>query len=390
MRRAGLTVLGCLVVAYLPLAATSLWFTVLPGFPRWQVELDERLGGHAYAWGDGSLAAVRTLAYADHRVALLIHTSLGSLALLLVLVQGVLRRSRAGHRWIGRAYLAAVTGSMLACVVFLLRAPHVDLPGQTAFRLQLWLLAASTLGTAAAARSAIRRGDVAAHRAWIGLNVCFLSTAPLLRAMWSALGALVPQHTLLTNMEASAVTLAVVAPAAGALLALRGDARPGRAARSPKAGTRWLLVATAAGGAAAIGLCVRTGAGPGSYPWFHVVPVLGYAAACAVLAARRSGPDLRRRDARRLLLGAAAAPWCAVLVGLGTARFLGPEEACRAGLLLAPGFPIVGALALVLHRRSAPSTRTVDPAVAPGRRTAPDDGSLLGHGTRSAHRQSIP
>ena len=209
-----------IVVGYVPLAFTSMWFTVAPGFPRGHEVLDAWIAGHDYAWGPGSVAAVRTSAYRAYREALLVHTTLGSVALTLAVVQaGVTRRggtaARFPHRWVGRAYAGTVLVSMAACIVFLAGAPRVPVPGQTAFHLQLWVLALSTSGAVTTGVLAMRRGQQASHAAWMALSVCFLLTAPLLRAIWAVLGALIPENTMLTNMESGAVALAVIAPARG-------------------------------------------------------------------------------------------------------------------------------------------------------------------------------
>lgn len=342
VRRTIILMLALVVLAYVPLAATSMWFTVLPGFPRWQEQLDAWWGGHAYAWGSGSVAAVRSAAYVDHRVALLVHTTFGAIALSLLLVQAtlVLRARRRTddptsmlHRRIGWLYAGSVSASILASFVFLVRAPHVDLPGQTAFRLQLWLLGASTIGTLVAGLAAQRRGDREAHRAWIVLNGCFLMTAPLLRLMWSALGALVPGHTMLTNLEVSAVSLAVVAPAVGA-------AACASLRTIPRISDRAVLLTVAVGVTGEVLVVNRFASltGPGTidlYPWFHVVPV----GAFGVLL-RRSG----------LLVALAAVPWVVLAAGGLLGPWLGEAEGLRAGLLCAPGFPLV--LALVCRLRA--------------------------------------
>ncbi|GAA3664170.1 hypothetical protein GCM10022237_25310 [Nocardioides ginsengisoli] len=358
LRRIVLAMLALVLLAYVPLAATSMWFTILPGFPRLQEQLDARLGGHAYAWGSGSVAAVRTAAYVDHRVALLAHTMLGAVALCLLLVQAVvLVRARRGaldlagalHRRVGRAYAGAVVLSMVASFVFLARAPHVDLPGQAAFRLQLWLLGASTIGTLAAGAAAARRGDRDAHRAWMVLNACFLATAPILRSMWSTLGALVPEHTMLTNLEVSAVSLAVVAPAAGAT----AHAWEVRRGSHRSAGRRQLAFLAAAGVVGEVLVLARFRAAsgeatPASYPWFHVVPMVIFALLVACRA--RNGP---------IAAGLAAAPWAVLVTSAALAPSFGVSESLRAGLLCGPGAPLVASLAFAL-RSSTTSRRALD------------------------------
>ncbi|GAA3679253.1 hypothetical protein GCM10022237_43180 [Nocardioides ginsengisoli] len=348
VRRVVLGMLALLVVGYVPLAATSMWFTVLPGFPRWQEDLDAWLGGHAYAWGSGSVAAVRTAAYVDHRVALLVHTTLGAVALCLLLAQALLLRRGGGpgslHRRLGWAYVGAVVVSMLASFVFLLRAPHLAVPGQTGFRLQLWLLGLSTLGTVVLGVLASRRGDREAHRAWLTLSACFLLTAPLLRLLWSTLGALVPGHTMLTNLEVSAVALAVVAPGTGAALHAWTSSPVARGGRS---GRGVLLPVAVVGvvGEAVVLLRFAALDGPATpalYPWFHVVPMLVFGLVIA-----------RGRPAAWARLGVALAvvPWAVLVVALALEPWLGTAESLRAGLMCGPGFPLVASVGVALAAR---------------------------------------
>ncbi len=71
--------------------------------------MNTAINGRGYALGDGSVDAVRHQAYAEHRVVLLVHTTLGALALTLAMFQFSARireRWPAVHRWNGRSYLA--------------------------------------------------------------------------------------------------------------------------------------------------------------------------------------------------------------------------------------------------------------------------------------------
>ncbi|MCX6400004.1 MAG: DUF2306 domain-containing protein [Propionibacteriales bacterium] len=371
LRPAGVRVLpvaggvaALLALLYTPIAFTSMFFTVDADAPRLQVRLDALVAGEADVTGPGSVAAARTDDYRDQRVAMLVHTTTGSAALLLAAGQSIAasRGLRRGHRAVGRAYLAAVIISMGAAVVFLLRAPPVEHVGQVALSWQLWVLGLSTLGATLAGVLAARAGQVLAHRCWMTLALCFLLTAPALRLLWAALGPLLPDHDQLTRLDAGAVALAVLAPGAALLagasvLNLTVPGRP-RALGKPE----FIAASVSLGGIVAVLLTrpddVLTASGtpavPPLYAWFHAGPALILLIVVLGLA-RRSAPAWRP-----VVVGVALAPLAAVASGrLLLSPVLGDVEGWLAGLMVAPGFPIVTALAVLLlrhgHRTPAPS-----------------------------------
>jgi uncharacterized membrane protein len=361
-------VLVCVVglaVLYAPLALSYMWFAFEPDAPRLQDQLNELINGSAYATGTGSVMAVRTADYVDHRVVMLTHTTLGGIALVLAALQFAMapRMGPRSHRMLGRAYLALMGASMVTALNFLMVSPAVPQPGQVAFRWQLWVLALSTVGSAWLAWASIRRGDVLAHWAWMAMNVSFMLTAPLLRVLWIALPQVFPHQDMLTTLEVGAVMLAVVAPAAGALAFVVPGSRAAGDPPVDGGGTlRWVLLvaASALGCALVVAGCPDLGpAGPAGYPWFHVAPVAGYGTICAMGAvrARHRGTASTAREWERLLVGVAWAPWAALLVGGATSLFVGWTEGYLAGLMVAPGGPIVVtfALAVAARRRSAQS-----------------------------------
>ncbi|MFC5729128.1 MULTISPECIES: DUF2306 domain-containing protein [Nocardioides] len=357
-----------LAVLYAPIALTSMWFAFEPGAPRLQERLDAWVSGDSYATGHGSVAAVRATDYVDHRLVMLVHTVLGGLALLLAALQlvAVSRARRHLHRLVGRAYFALMTASMAAALVFLVVSPQVPVVGQVAFRWQLWVLALSTLGSAWLALSAARRGDVVAHRAWMALNIAFMLTAPVLRLTWTVLGPLFPEHDMLTNLEVGAVVLAVAAPAGGALvLMLQGASRRGPdlpAGRGLASRRRYVALA---GLGCALVVVSHPGeaAGPAGYPWFHVAPVLGLLVICGIGERRTRGGESESREWEALVLGVALAPWAAILVGVAAATSIGATEAYLAGLMVAPGVPIVAAFGWIVGRRARAEHRGVEASV---------------------------
>jgi hypothetical protein len=140
---------------------------------------------------------------------------------------------------------------------------------------------------------------------------------------------------MLTNLEVSAVALAVVAPGAGATAS---------AWRAPRAaGGRGLLLPAAIVGVVGELVVLLRFSGPEGpvapalYPWFHVVPML----VLALLVVRAERSPARAR----LAVALAVVPWAVLAVALLLEPWLGPAESLRAGLLCGPGFPLVGSVA---------------------------------------------
>lgn len=364
-----------LAVPYAPIAVTSMWFTVVPDAPRWQQRLDAAVGGTRYATGPGSVAVLRSADYVDHRVLMIGHTVLGGLALVVAAVQWAVVHKASGraHRRLGTVYVVLVSTSMAAALLFLAVSPRIEAVGQVAFRWQLWVLATSTLGTGLVAVWCARRGDREGHRAWMALNLSFLLTAPALRLWWTLLSPLFPERDMLTNLEVGSVVLAVIAPVAGALASMRcrASGRPAtRGDEGPAHGRLLVLVAIAVLGCLAV-LARQPGdmAGPGGLPWFHTVPVLLAVAICTIGVVRSCAAPTRAAEWRTLLGGVALAPWTAVLLETVAARGIGATEAYLAGLMVAPGFPVVAAVGTGLARRRATEPPIVEVLrVTPGKR----------------------
>lgn len=375
---------GVVVLLYLPLALSYMWFAFHSGAPRLQDALNAAVNGASYSRGEWSVPAVRERLYEDHRLLMTTHTTLAAIALMLAFVQLVprLQGRRVLHRWVGRCYLALMTVSMTAALAFLALAPTAPYPGQRAFDLQLWVLAASTLATGWLGFLAARRGDLTGHRAAMGLTFSFMMTAPLLRLLWILLGPVFPDHVMLTNLQVGSVLLAVVAPGAGGLAFVTSQTerlaadRPGhRAARRGtlrKDGTvtDLLLTLVAVAGLMLVWMTydvVTGGTGPAAYPAFHIVPVVLYVVVGMVGAARaRNCEDLvGERRWRLLLAGAAAAPWAALVVAAVAAVVYGPFEGYLAGLMVGPGGPILVSVGcMVRHARRSEREGLTAPALS--------------------------
>lgn len=369
-----LGVSAVLVVLYLPVAVSATWYAFTPGAPHLLDGLNSALSGHRYATGPGSVSAVRGIDYAEHRWTMLVHTTLGavSLGLALALTATARRRRWVAHRRLGRLFWWTVAGSMSAAIVFLLLAPPEHFVGARAFRLQLWELAAGTLGAAHFARRAGRRRDVRSHRWWALLTFAFLLTAPLLRLLWTVLGPVFPAHDMLTNLEVGSVLLAVVAPA-GAGTAYLATQQPSPAPHTRPAPPRAACAVLTMLGATGLALIVRAyaelpgAAAASAYPWFAVAPVAAWILLCQTMARRaRRREGATERQWLTLLAGVALSPWSVLLVDAAGRHWLGPVDGYLAALMVAPGVPITAAMATLVS--AAAARESPRPAPAPGPR----------------------
>lgn len=356
-RRLGLAVVVVLAVGYFPLAFTYSWQFFDTGAPRLQDALQSSAVSHDFAHGHGSVVALRAEDYRSHRGVMLVHTSAGALALALATLQfsARLRRRPGVHRWVGRTYLLLMGTSMAAAYAFLVAAPQIDHFGGTAFDLQLWVLAGSTVASAVLALVAVRRGDLVSHRAWIGMNIAFMLTAPLLRVLWVGLGRLDHGIELMVALDVGASTLGVVAPAAGALaLLLSLDARR----TSPVAPhARWqyagALVVSLAGSAwLAVRFAPLPDEVPGASLWVgHLLPATGFVLVLLAGALRAAAADRGVAEARwrTLLWGAALATPSAALTTVLATPVHGSVDGFLAGTMVGASGPIVLAFALVVR-----------------------------------------
>ena len=373
---------------YLPLAVNYTWPIFFPGPPRLPDGVNAFVNGRAYSVGDGSVEAVRHVDYARNRTVMGVHTMLGGLALALAMFQfsAKLRTRRpAVHRWIGRAYLALMTTSMLTAIAFLLAAAPVNHFGGRAFDAQLWALAFGTLGSAWYALYAIRTRDMVTHRAWMTYSISLMMTAPLLRVVWIGIQPIIPQRDLLTNLGMGSVMLGVVAPFSGAvafMLAYRGGKTRGQAA--PPAWTYALPVVIAALGSlgdGALGLRLPHDV-PQIIVLFHLVPaVIALAITLAgALHARAGGNAVREQRWRWLSYGAAFAPPMAFVLALISLPVYPLSEAVILGGMVGPAVPITLAFALVVH--FSVTRKAVSPASSPLTPHAPAEPALSGVAAR--------
>ena len=353
---------------YVPLALNYTWPLFAPGLSRWQDAVNSAINGDGYALGDGSVESVRHGAYAEHRVVLMVHTTLAGLALTLGLFQFSSRlRTRwpAVHRWIGRGYLALMSVSMLTALVFLYFTPPAQHFIGPAFETQLRALAIGTLGSGWYAVYAIRRRDVITHQAWMTYGIALMMTAPLLRVIWIGIQPLIPQHDLLTNIGVGSIVLGVAAPGSAvfAFMLAQHPKVDAVAASTPRRVYFFALALAIAGSVTYAALVLRLPAAiPHSLALFHLVPAwISIAiAASGVFRARAAGDVARERQWRWLLWGFAAAPTAASLYAQIVPPAFTAADAVLAGGMDGPVIPITVAFALVVHAAARSQRRTDD------------------------------
>jgi len=357
-----------IAVFYVPLALNYTWPLFASGLSRWQDSVNTVINGRTYAVGDGSVESVRHGAYAEHRVVLMVHTTLAGLALALGLFQFSSRlraRRPAIHRWIGRGYLTLMSFSMLTALVFLYLTPPAQHFIGPAFETQLRALAIGTLGSGWYAVYAIRRRDVITHQAWMTYGIALMMTAPLLRVIWIGIQPLIPQHDLLTNIGVGSILLGVVAPGSAVFaFMLTKQATPEAGVRSVPTWTYGAAVALAViGSLAYTALVLRLPAPiPRSLVLFHLVPAwISIAiAARGVFRARAADDVARERQWRWIFWGFAAAPTAASLYAQIVPPAFTTADAVLAGGMDGPVIPITVAFALVVHAAARSQCRTDD------------------------------
>jgi hypothetical protein len=287
------------------------------------------------------------------------------------------RRWPVVHRWTGRVYLVFVATCMGAALTFLVKAPVVDHWGGPEFDLQLWALALGTLTTAALGFVAIRRRNIVAHQAWMGINIALMLTAPLLRVFWIGLKPIWPNADLLGNLGGGSISLAIVAPAGGAIAFML--TRPRRASGAPAphaANTYRRLIAVAV--IATTVLVVRYTRLPTQLPRemlsVYLVPWIAAAAVCAI-GAHRSHRETRystEKHWRTLLTGFALVPVAVNIMWLAGTIAVNNMDAYLAATMVASSVPILIAFAIVVAdatKRPAPK-QAEQPPRAPARRSS--------------------
>lgn len=176
-----------------------------------------------HALGPGSFATEQHEWYLKSRLAMTVHTMIGSLTIIIAILQfSKAMRSRypRAHKWLGRTYLILVTISMLNAFLYLLRTGPENVFNGPAFYAQLWFLGIGVLVGSWLGFAFILKGKVRMHQAAMAYGFALLLTTPLLRILWLFLGVLWPDVTQeVTNIAGGALlgTLSIF----GAMVAAR-------------------------------------------------------------------------------------------------------------------------------------------------------------------------
>ena len=209
-------------VVYGPMAIEYTWRLFDPDAPQLWNRTFSAAVGHDQALGAGSIHADKQQEYVDNRVTMLLHTSVGGLAIVIFAAQfsARFRRNLRRHRILGRVGAGlALTGMVFAAAYLLAVGPAGTFDGP-AFYVQLWALAGGTAEATVLGLWAAVRRQIAMHQSLMSLAFALLLTAPLLRVEYLLLGLAWPDATQLETNPAGAAVLATWAPL-GAILASR-------------------------------------------------------------------------------------------------------------------------------------------------------------------------
>ncbi len=149
-----------------------------------------------HAFGAGSVHAAQQVAYSEGFRFMLMHTTMGAIALGVgpfQFVSAIRRRYPAAHRTMGKIYLVGASLSMFAGMGYLLSTPFAEVYSGAPFALALFGLDMMVLYTAWLAYAAIRQGSVLRHQAWMAFNFGLLCVTPVLRLLWVVFGHIYPE-----------------------------------------------------------------------------------------------------------------------------------------------------------------------------------------------------
>lgn len=320
--------------------------------------------GSGHALGPGSIHHEQQAVYADHRWVMLVHTTLGSLAIALAVFQltNRSRRRLAVHRIVGRVQAVLTIVAMVGAMTFLvLVGPRGTYDGP-AFYLQLWALAIGTLLGTVLGVVAAWRGHLATHRTLMVYAFALLCTAPFLRLLYIVLGIAWPDVTQeVTNLAGGAIE-AVWAPMAAIIasrlapVARRREhlpALPGRAL------DRAALVAFATG-------CVALAVGyTAAFDGLDRITITSLAAIglglllTSLNLRAASGDQIAREEWRIHHVAMLTAPVATALLWLAYRLAFTTEEALYGALLTGPALTLSLGLLVVAWRRRSPARRPV-------------------------------
>lgn len=357
LARVGFWFFALICLAYAPMGISYMWHYFVTGAPRLEDTVTSAIDGRSYARGYGSVEWLRAGDYLHNRWVMLGHTTFGGLSLIAGLLQfipAVRSRWVALHRWAGRAFLLSMTASMLLAMSFLATAGPARFSLASALWLQLWTLSLSTLSTGWLGYYMIKRGQVAAHQAFMLLCFAYLMTAPALRFSWIALHPVFPHLALTQNLEISAVAEALLAPSLGVTAFILTRAPVEVAGEPPSRSAYFGSLATAAFGVA-LTLWHAAVTVPVSVPreilWGYLVPLIATLMACLGFAARarRASRYSEERRWRVLCFGVAATTIAINVTWAASAGIASPAEAFVSSLMVTTGIPIALAGIVIIN-----------------------------------------
>lgn len=349
--------LWCL--AYGPMAIEYMWRFFNPDAPGLWNHLYAGVVDRDEALGAGSIHVEKHDEYAANRGTMLLHTTVGGVAIILFAAQfsARFRRNLKRHRIIGRVAAAlALTGMVGAAAYLLAVGPEGTYDGP-AFYIQLWALALGTaVGVVLGVSAAVKR-QIAMHQAFMAYAFALLLTAPLLRVGYLVFGNTWPETTQLETNMAGAALLSTWAPF-GAFLAARSLAGTDRRSKhlSSLPGARLDVLVVLASLLGAVALAVAYDA---VLPGFDRVSatglgawVLALAVALANLAvAARHGATVALEEWRLITLSLVAALPATGLLWAAYDLPFTTSEAYFGALLTGPALTISLAFVLVTWRR---------------------------------------
>lgn len=159
------------------------------------LELFAALVSENHAFGTGSVHADQAMPYAAGFNFMLMHTTMGAIAMAIgpfQFVDRLRRRWPQAHRSAGKVYLGTVVLSMIGGLAYLGTTPMDTVYSGAPFWVALMGLDLAVLLTAWFAYRAIRARDIARHRGWMAFNFGLLLATPGLRLLWVLFGWLFP------------------------------------------------------------------------------------------------------------------------------------------------------------------------------------------------------
>lgn len=208
------------------------------------IRLFAALVSREHALGAGSVHVDQAVPYRDGLHFLLMHTTMGALAMALGPFQfsnRLRKRYPSAHRTAGKIYLVGAVLSMFGGLAYLAITPMQAVFSGAMFAVALAGLDVMVLLTAWLAYTAVRRRAFAEHRSWMAFNFGLLLATPVLRLLWICFGWAFPgQWQATTNLAITTFLLPLcVTGMLWWVAAQHGSARPRPLRLSVVARARW-------------------------------------------------------------------------------------------------------------------------------------------------------